>query len=310
MIHSMTKENANNDRESTRFAAHTLGLVALVIGCFIWSYWTVLVGLMKDWRTDEDYSVGQIVPLAAVYLLWQRRTDLRKLGTHVAWWGGAIIMAGIAMRLYGLIFLYESIERYSIILVLTGIVVFVGGPTLLGKIKWVIAFLCLMIPLPGVVHNMIAGPMQTVATKGAVFSLELLGSTALREGHTITLNDAAPFAVAEACSGLRMLSAFIVVGCMVAFMANRPVWQRVAVIAATVPVAIACNLIRLVATAYLFAYLDGPTAEKFFHDFAGYFMMPLAVALLLAVLWICKWLVSPESNSVIGRPTQLSHCGQ
>jgi exosortase len=143
-----------------------------------------------------------------------------------------------------------------------------------------------MVPLPGQLHNLISGPLQRIATAGAVFLLELFGSVVTRDGNVITLNGNTPLAVAEACSGLRMLTAFVVVGCVFAHGMKRTLPQKALIVFSAVPVAILCNLIRLVITAHLFCHVDSATAEKFFHDFAGWFMMPLAIGLLLIETWV------------------------
>jgi exosortase len=152
-----------------------------------------------------------------------------------------------------------------------------------------------MVPLPGRIHNMVSGPLQSQATAGAVYILEVLGITVTREGHVLVLNHSVPVAVAEACSGLRMLTAFVMVGSVMAYVFARPFWQKCVLVLSTVPVAIACNLIRLVVTAMLFLYTSSETAERFFHDFAGWTMMPIAIGLLLLELWVMgKLVVSGE----------------
>jgi exosortase len=130
----------------------------------------------------------------------------------------------------------------------------------------------------------------------AVATLELLGITVVREGHTMLLNDTVPVAVAEACSGLRMLTAFIVVAFVLAYVVNRPRWQKAILMLSCIPVAIVCNQIRLVVTAILFLVVSNQVGEKFFHDFAGLTMMPMAVLILAAELWILSHLVIEDEH--------------
>jgi exosortase len=151
-----------------------------------------------------------------------------------------------------------------------------------------------MVPLPGRVHNLISGPLQTWSTTGTVFLLELFGVTVGREGNVIVLNDVQHVAIAEACSGLRMLTAFVVVAAVLAYIVNRPRWQKLTLVVSSVPIAVVCNLGRLVLTAVLYLVVSSTAAERFFHDFAGISMMPLAVLLLLAELKLMAWLVTPD----------------
>jgi exosortase len=274
--------------------------LALVSVALLWSYWPTIAHLTKEWQSNEDYSVGQLVPLAALYLVWHDRRRLRTIPLRPCWWGvGLIILAQIA-RAYGLLFIFESAERYSFVLTIAGIVLLLGGTRLFFNMLWILALLFLMVPFPGRIHNMISGPLQGMATAGAVFVLELIGITVLREGNVILLNDSVPLAVAEACSGLRMLTAFVVVAATMAYMVRRPTWQKLVLLSSSIPVAIVCNIIRLVVTALLFLVASSRLAERFFHDFAGLTMMPLALLILLSELWLLNKLILPSENDTAG----------
>lgn len=269
--------------------------VAMLLAALLWAYWPVLVSLFEDWQSDDDYSVGQLVPLVAIYLIWRDRAALRALGAVPCWWGGGLIVLAIAVRAYGLLFLYESAERYSFVLAVAGLVLLVAGRRISHRVFWILMFLFLMVPLPGRIHNMISGPLQNMATAGSVFLLEVFGVTVRQEGNVIILNGSVPLAVAEACSGLRMLTAFIVVAAAMAFMVKRPRWQLITLVATSIPIAIACNLARLCVTAVLYLAADSETAERFFHDFAGLTMMPIAVFLLFGELWLMNKLVIADT---------------
>lgn len=268
----------------------------LLLAALVWSYWSTIQGLMSDWKSDQNYSVGQLVPFAALYLLWNDRERLSRCRLSTCWWGVVAIALAQGARFFGLLELYESAERYSLVLTVFGVVLLVAGRQVFWQVKWVLVFLFLMVPLPGRVHVALSSPMQELATAGAVYMLELFGTTVAREGNVILLNDTVPVAVAEQCSGLRMLTAFVVVGCVLAYVVDRPRWQKIALVVGTVPVAIICNLFRLLITARLFLAVGNEMAETFFHDFAGLTMMPIAVGLLVGALWVMAKLVTPEPS--------------
>ena len=289
-------------RLSRRLAASGLAgvypwLTGLVLAlALLWSYWPTCVLLLRDWQHDENYSVGQLVPLAALYLLCQEWSRLRALTLCSSWWGVPVVIAAQGVRLFGLAFVYESAERYSLVLTIAGVVLLVAGWQIFRRLRWILLFLLLAVPLPGMVHNLISGPLQSLATAGAVFTLELFGVTVVREGHVMVLNHDVSVAVAEACSGLRMLTAFVVVAATLAYIVRRPPWQKVVLVLSSVPVALVCNLARLVATAVLFMVASSELAERFFHDFAGLTMMPLALLLLVGELWLMAKLVIEEKD--------------
>jgi exosortase len=273
--------------------------ILALLGALLWSYWAVISDLIKEWQSNQNYSVGQLVPFAALYLLWHERKALRCLKPTVCWWGLAMILLAQAGRAYGVIQLFESAERYALVLSIVGLVLLVAGWPIFWRVRWILVFLFLMVPFPGRLHNAISGPLQDYATMGAVFVLELLGNAVSREGHVMVLNGVTQVAVAEACSGLRMLTAFIVVGSVLAYVVRRPRWQKVVLVVSTVPVAILCNLIRLVITAELYAAVSSDLASKFFHDFAGLTMMPMAVLVLIGELWLMNRLILPDELPVV-----------
>lgn len=278
-------------------------VAAGLLAVLLWSYWPVALSLYKDWQSDQNYSAGQLVPLAALYLLWQERRALALCRVAPSWWGAALVLFAQVVRLLGLLYLFESAERYALVMTVAGLVLLVAGRPVFWRLRWILLFLALMVPLPGRIHNLISGPLQTCATLGTVFVLELFGVTVGREGNVIVLNDVQEIAVAEACSGLRMLTAFIVVACVFAYIVNRPRWQKVVLVVSSVPIAVFGNLARLVLTAVLYLVASSALAESFFHDFAGIvLMMPLAVLLLLGELWLMTRLVVPDPDRPGGRP--------
>jgi exosortase/archaeosortase family protein len=91
-----------------------------------------------------------------------------------------------------------------------------------------------------------------------------------------------------------MLTAFIVVSATLAYIIRRPKWQKAVILLSSIPVAIACNLLRLCLTAELFLVASSETAERFFHDFAGLTMMPVAVLILIGELMLLKKIAPDE----------------
>ena len=190
--------------------------------------------------------------------------------------------------------MFESAERYSLVFTAAGLVLLVAGWQVFRRVSWTLLFLLLMVPLPGRIHNVISGPLQRLATSGSVFVLEVFLGGVSQEGNVIIINGT-PLAVAEACSGLRMLTAFIIVAAFIAYMVKRPRWQKAVLLASSIPVAVICNIIRIVVTAILMLMVSTAVGEKFFHDFAGIVMMPAAVLLLFGEIWLMDRLVVPET---------------
>jgi exosortase len=269
----------------------------VLLAVTVWSYWPIITELYDDWQGNDDYSAGQLVPLVALFLVWRERKNLKKCLLKPCWSDGlALLILAQAGRTYGLLFMYESAERYSLVLTIAGLVLMVAGRQVFRRVLWILLILLLMVPLPGRVHNMISGPLQNMATTGAVFLMEAFGLRVSQQGNVMMLNQDTPLGVAEACSGLRMLTAFIIVAAFIAYMVKRSRLQKVVLLVSSIPVAVICNIVRIFVTVVLMLQVSTDVADKFFHDFAGLVMMPAAVLLMFGELWLMDKLTLPESN--------------
>ena len=271
----------------TVWLAIILGLLAILV----WAFWPTVYRLFRDWQDDPNYSVGQLVPLAVIYILWDKRDAWRATLGRPCWWGLVICLAAAAAWYAGLLFLYESAERFGLVLMILGLMLWIGGWRFFRKTFWILIFLFLMLPLPGRIHNAVSGPLQQLATVSTVFLLEIGGVDVTREGNTLTLGMDTRVGIAEACSGLRMLTAFVIVSAAFALLIDRPRWQKIIVLLSSIPIAIICNMIRLIITVAIYKVGNSTAAESFFHDFAGLTMMPVAVLLIFGELSLLKKLI-------------------
>ena len=264
-----------------------------LLGCLVWSYWPTITDLCVFWSRNQDYSVGALVPFAALYLVWRQRTFLLAERARPCRWGLVLLVIAEAMRQVGVYYGYGSGERYALVFAIAGVVLLAAGARVFWRLVWVFVFLLLMIPLPARIHEAIALPLQQRATSSAAFVLELLGFFVLREGNVLRLNEETSVAVAEACSGLRMLTAFVFVAAVLAFLIQRPRWHKLVLLLCSVPIAVLANAVRVVATSIFIYYAqDSALAEKF-HDAAGLAMMPLALLFSMALLKFLGLLSTP-----------------
>jgi len=280
--------------------------IGVVLVAFVWSYWSGLAELWQMWQRSDEYSSGLLVPFLAVYILWSRHNDLAQCRIRPSLWGILFFVGAQAVRLSGLALIYSSAENLSIALSVAALVLLLFGWPLLRRVSTVLLFLCLMLPWPNRIQAAIALPLQEWATSSAVFCLETMGYNVVQEGNVIHIGSAS-VAVAEACNGLRMVTAFFVISGLVALLVKRAWWEKLIVFASSLPVALLCNTTRLAITALAFTVVSGEYWEKVFHDFGGYAMMPLALAAVVAELWILAKLTTPpmeEKTVVITRQTR------
>jgi exosortase len=272
------------------------GLVFIV---FLWSYWPGLVELWELWRQSDEYSSGLLVPFLAVYVLWSRRHDIADCPIKPSIWGLFAFVGAQVVRLLGLFLMYSSAERLSVVLSIAALILLLFGWKFFLKISPVLLFLCLMLPLPNVVQYYVGMNLQRWATSSAVFCLEVIGYSVTQDGHTIDMGNVS-VAVLEACNGLRMITAFFVISGLVVLLVQRTWWEKLIILISSLPIALLCNTVRLAITAIFFTILEGEYWEQIFHDFGGYAMMPLALAMVVGELWLlAKLTVLPTEEKAI-----------
>jgi exosortase len=283
-------QKANNQLTLVLIASALLVITLL-------AYWPTMTDLFTEWQENDDYSAGQLVPLIAIFLIWRERKKLKQCSLKPCWWAIVLLILAQIARIFGLVFMFESAERYALVLTVTSIILMVAGWQTFRVSLWIILFLFLMVPFPGRIHNLISGPLQRMSATGSVFILEAFGAKVSQQGNIVMLNEKIPMAVAEACSGLRMLIAFIIVTAFIAYMVKRSRRQKTVLLLSSIPVAVMCNILRICVTAVLYTLVSSEVAEKFFHDFAGFAMMPAAVLLIFSELWIMERLTLPEPDA-------------
>ncbi len=277
-----------------------LGLVLLA---FIWSYRSGLADLWSLWWMSDEYSSGLLVPFLALYVLWSRRDSIARCLIRPSMWGLVAFAGAQAVRLFGLFFMYGSAERLSVVLSLAALVLLLFGWQFFRRVSPILLFLCLMLPWPNLIQYYVGLHLQRWATSSAVFCLEMVGYDVIQEGNIIHIGQTS-IEVAYACNGLRMITAFFVVSGLVVLLVNRPLWEKLAILVSSLPIALLCNTVRLTVTAIALTKLRGQFWDDLFHDFGGYAMMPLALGVVVGELWLLARLTTfpqREESVVIAR---------
>lgn len=260
-----------------------LAATGAVAASFVWAFWHSFADLWSIWQTRADYGAGQLVPLAAVYMIGARARPAGIPALTFAPWGLAVFGIGLAANLLGSYYLYASLENLSLVICANGLAMTLLGWHGYKRIAFPLLFLLLMIPLPGRLHDAVMIPLQGLGAMLSAGILEIVGMPVLRYGHVLDIGGH-QIAVAEACNGLRMALAFLMVASVVAFMVRRPTWQKATLMLSSIPIAIACNVVRIVVTASLYGTDYEWMAEGHTHEIAGLLMMPAAICLILLEL--------------------------
>ncbi len=250
---------------------------------FAFLFWEPIVTLGRDWWNDPEAGHGLLLGPLAIWLAWRRgRAPAAQpqplLGICLL--VGAVLLrylSGLAAELFTM--------RLSLLAGAAGLIVFVAGFRQL--LHWWLPsiLLILSIPIPAVLLNTIAFPLQLKASHMGTTLLEWRNVPVRLQGNVILLPGQSLF-VTEACSGLRSLTALLALGVLIGGLWLRHVWSRIALIVAAVPVAMALNGIRVFLTGFFVYYVDPAMGEGIMHYTEGWFMFMIAFAALGAVGWV------------------------
>ena len=296
-MHAPTESNLSTSSLSSQNRNILIGSVVLVV-LLAATYYQTLIRLVSTWYNFQDYVYGFFVIPFSAFLLWDRRDMLKDVHFTASWWSIPCFLLGALMRFYGNYQFNQAVEAFSMIPILAGIVFLVAG---WPAIRWswsAIAFLVFMIPLPSFIAGSLSQELQRAGTKISVFTLQTLGMPAVAEGNVIVLSNAR-LGVVEACSGIRMLMLFFAACVGAAFLLRqRDLLTRILIVLSAIPIAVIANVSRIIITAVLYETVSQELGDKIFHDLAGWFMMPLAIALLwLETALLSNLFVAPERKA-------------
>lgn len=296
-----------------------------IAAALVFVYFTMLVKLGRDWWTDENYSHGLLIPFIIGFIVWQERKRFIENQSTRALWVGAIFLSFSLLALWaGTAGAELFVQRASLLLMLAGIVIYFFGFRIIQVVAVPMLLLALAIPIPQIIFNKIAFPLQLFASKCAVAAMSFLDISVLRQGNVIELmplgaKEPKRLAVVEACSGIRSLMTLVTLGVVYAyftrpkgsqlsrdgndesqnkFYATFGFWRSVILVVSAIPIAILTNAARVSGTGVLAHYYGTKVADGFFHSFSGWVIYLVAAALLFATGWILD-----KSSSMLSTKT-------
>jgi exosortase A len=254
----------------------------VILICLALLYASVMQELVKDWIILPDFSHGFLIPLVALYLVYERRKELSALSLSGHWTGLGLTILGILFLLLGNLATEYFTMRFSFIVVLGGLILFLLGKEVCKTVSFPLIFLIFMIPLPSILMDRITFPMQLLASRVAAWSLDLIGIPVLREGNIIQLSNIS-LEVAEACSGIRSLISLLALSVIFAYFTQKKMWKRILLILTAFPIAIITNVVRVTGTGILANHYGDAAVQGFLHGFSGWILFGFAFGCLLMV---------------------------
>jgi exosortase len=263
-----------------RWQSANLVYVLLLLAALAGLYSPVLTYLAHDWATNDNYSHGFFIPLISGYMVYAMWPELRRIPVRPTNWGLLLVGAGLGQLYIAKVGTEYFLQRTSLILVLLGMVLFLWGRGLTKKLLLPIGYLLFMVPIPAIIWNKIAFPMQLFSSAVTERVIQAIGIPVFREGNVLHLTQTT-LEVVDACSGLRSLTTMFALAAALAWFSDCINWKKWLLFFTAAPVAIFANIVRLTLTAGLASIYGEKVAQGFLHDFSGLFTFVFGLALLV-----------------------------
>jgi exosortase len=315
--------------------------VLAISSALVFVYATVIVRLGHDWWTDENYSHGLLIPFIIAYIVWSQREVFARAAQRPAMiMGFTAVLSALFALWAGTAGAELFMQRTSLVLILAGTVLYCWGFALLRLLVVPLFLLLLAIPIPAIVFNKIAFPLQLFASRCAVWAMMAFDIPVLRQGNVIELMprgaiETKKLEVVEACSGIRSLMTLVTLAVVFAYfthprggngtdsenlsndskpqapsLAARTIsllksygfWRSTVILLSAIPIAIFTNAFRVSGTGVLAHYYGTKVADGFFHSFSGWVIYIVAFLMLFGVGWILDY-AKPASSRSLNPPS-------
>lgn len=278
--------------------------IAALICALVVSYFAVLEKLGRDWWTDENYSHGLLVPFVIAFIVWNEWDRIKRLAAPGPAIISAVMIATAAiMLLAGTLAAELFTQRISLLLMLAGIIVYLVGQRVLNILAVPFALLLLSIPIPQIVFNKVAFPLQIWASQTAVWWIRLFDVPTVRRGNVIDIlpsgsTQTISLEVVEACSGIRSLMTLVTLALVLAYFTRRnqngryfgfergDLIRALTLMVLAVPIAVLTNAARVTGTGFLTYHYGKQAVEGTWHDASGWLVYVTALLLLLGANYL------------------------
>ncbi|HOQ04042.1 MAG TPA: exosortase/archaeosortase family protein [Anaerohalosphaeraceae bacterium] len=276
-----------------------------IVGILFYSFfYKDIHRLVVQWL-DPSWSHGFLIPLFSLYLLNRRKEDVLQAPIRPSYFWGILGLTA-SLGLYALNIAVLKFGYGYPLLMLTSLasaVLLLGGWKLFQQVWLPIFYLYFAIPLPADIYTRISRPLRLAAAHVSTAILDLIPNLeAVSQGVTIEIEYKGvrlepALDVAEACSGMRLLWAFLALSVLMAYLHKRPAWQKIILLVSTIPIAILCNMIRVTVTGLIYIFGDPQYAQGIYHDLLGMMMIFVAFFFYWGLAWLMENLFVEETET-------------
>lgn len=262
-------------------------LVAGAAALFVALFFPILALRWRFYDEQPRYSHCPMLPVVAGFWIWDRWERIRAVPRGASRAGVALVVASVVAYLYGRRESVNLVQHVAMLLTLVGGVWAMCGGRMLRALAFPLGYLFLTVPLPKTWDDAITQPLQRMATMVAEGAFDAFGWIVVRQGNVLQL-PGLKLLVEDACSGVHSLYSLVALGIAWVGFTERPRWLRAVLVVSTVPVALAANSLRVIATGVLAYKVDPSYAVGTSHAMTGVIVFVTGLVLFLFVDWALR----------------------
>ncbi len=272
-------------------------LIAIALAAVAYIFFDGMVSMESHWANADEYSHGYMIPLVALFLLWQKFPLLAKVPKTGHWLALPLMLAALIGWALGELSALFIIMHYSFLLALYALAIAIFGWRGFLVTWAAFAYLVFMIPFPDFVYQQLSATLQLISSELGVWVVRLFGISVHLEGNVIDLGSY-QLQVVEACSGLRYLFPLMSFGFLIAYVYCGPLWHKWVIFISTIPITVLMNSFRIGLIGVTVDRWGVEMAEGILHDFEGWIVFMACLAVLFFEIWILQ-LVSRRKTAVL-----------
>lgn len=278
----------NPTEPSKPMPSKTLLFSILLFTLFIVLYSPIFPDLYHRWIEDSNNSHGFLVPFISLFLIWKKRKKINWENVKSSNIGLLVLGVSLASYIVGYAGGIAVLPRLTIVSTLIGLIIFSLGLNIFSRLAFPLLFLFFMVPVPVSIVMLVSFPLQLIVTKISAFVIgDLLSIPVFREGNMLYFANTS-LEVAEVCSGIRSLVAYLMLGFLFAYLMNSSMKRRAILVFSTVPLAFFANLLRVTATGILANFFGSKVARGFLHEFSGMTIFAFGFILLFVLYYVLE----------------------
>lgn len=249
------------------------------------------VSYQENKITDDTH--GNFIPLVVLGILWWKREDLFKQPLKTWWPGLLMVCLGLITHMFGYLVQQQRLSIVGLFLGIYGLSGLIWGPNWLKATFFPFFLFAFMVPI-GSMTESVTFPLRVMVSwiVEHLFN-DILGIGIIRSGTQLcNATGAYQYEVAAACSGMRSLISIFLISTTYGFLVFRSPWKRMVMIAASLPLAVIGNVVRL-SSIVAAGEMGGRKWGDYVHDSGLFSMLPYIPA-IIGVMLIGRFLEKTE----------------